>query len=185
MHLLRILYIFSLSLDFRFNVDILFLNRLYTIFEPLFTNMSLFSSQNESGSSYVEKQIFLTILCRKCENTVFGYKKGSKIKIDNIFEIFRPELYIEFVLIFLSKWLCVNLCRKVDFPYHFVYKMRKYRFWSLPFCVENVKIPFLVTKRGQKMKLITKISSVTSETLFQHDFYFKKFKTMNFEHFFH
>ena len=64
--------------------------------------------------------------------------------------------------------------------------MSTYRFWSLPFCVENVKIPFLVTKRGLKKRkeIDKKISSFTSETLFQHDFYFTKFKTMNFDNFF-
>ena len=67
----------------------------------------------------------------------------------------------------------------------------------LSFCVQNVNIPFLVLtilcrkcentvfgyKKGLK-KIDKKISSFTSETLFQHDFYFTKFKTMNFDNFF-
>ena len=67
----------------------------------------------------------------------------------------------------------------------------------LSFCVQNVNIPFLVLtilcrkcentvfgyKKGLK-KNDKKISSFTSETLFQHDFYFTKFKTMNFDNFF-
>ena len=54
------------------------------------------------------------------------------------------------------------------------------------FVVELTQIPFLVTKRGKKKfkKIDKKISSFTSETLFQHDFYFTKFKTMNFDNFF-
>ena len=52
-----------------------------------------------------ESRFFLRDLGRNPQNTVLGYKKGSKIKIINIFEIFGGDLYMQSVVIFRLKAL--------------------------------------------------------------------------------
>ena len=73
-------------------------------------NLSLFSSQNEFRSSYGEKDIFftilyrkcdnaillLTILCRKCENMVCCYKQGLKRTLDSTYlEIWKYSFRLQ------------------------------------------------------------------------------------------
>ena len=48
--------------------------------------------------SRCENDNFLTILCRKNENIVLGYKKWSKNTICKFFEIFDNDLYIKSIL---------------------------------------------------------------------------------------
>ena len=84
---------------------------------------------------------FFSVLCRKTEkhqNTVFGYKKGSKSKTNMIFEIFGRFLYNNFGIISHIKSILKDLVIKIDFSLAFYAEKLK-----------NVKIHFLVTKSGQ------------------------------------
>ena len=92
-------------------------------------------------------KFFFRVLCEKAEkyqNTVFGYKKGSKSKINMIFEIFGGYLYNTFRIFFRIQSIFKDLVSKMDFSLAFYAEKLK-----------NVKIHFLVTKSGQNRNLIT------------------------------
>ena len=81
--------------------------------------------------------MFQAILCRKVENTIFGYKKWSKSKSEKSDQSANPTLYI------------VSL---YDFAYNSVWIDPK-KIWIFLgcfrlFCVEKYKIQFLVAKSG-------------------------------------
>ena len=70
---------------------------------------------------------------KKKENTVSDYKKGSNINFDNWNEIFRDDLYSDFMLHFASNHVCKHVLRKRAFSLQFwakkvKKKMKKYRF---------------------------------------------------------
>ncbi len=59
------------------------------------TNVYLFFRKNPPGRTYANRWISFTVLGGNGENmknTVLGYKKGSKIDDQNIFEKFGGEL---------------------------------------------------------------------------------------------
>ena len=88
-----------------------------------------------------------SVLYKKAEkhqNTVFGYKKGSKSKIKMISEIFGRYLYKSFGIIYRNRSILKDLARKVYFSLVFYTEKLK-----------NNKIHFLVTKIGQKLNLMT------------------------------
>ena len=94
-----------------------------------------------------QNTFFFSILCGKAEkdqNTLFGYKKGSKSNINIIFEIFGGYLYNNSGNIFRIKSILKNLMSKMHFSLAFYAKKLK-----------NHKIHFLVTKSGQNYNLIT------------------------------
>ena len=104
----------------------------------IFPNENHFTMGNiEHNSNYLCR----SVLCGKAgkdQNTVFGYKKGSKSNINIIFEIFGGYLYNDFGNIFRIKSILKDLMNKIHF--------------SLAFYAENLKnnkIHFLVTKSGQ------------------------------------
>ena len=53
--------------------------------------------------------VYFTMLCinvqKTHQNTVFGYKKGSKPNFDIGFGSATPKLYIDIFTTFLPKWL--------------------------------------------------------------------------------
>ena len=124
----------------------------------------------------VKMLFFLITFWRKYR---FWWQKCIK-KNENNFEIFRPELYIEFVLVFLSKWVWVELCWKVYFPDNFVYKMWKCYFLSLLFC-ENTVFGY---KKGSKINLKLFLKFFSCERSFSYDFILKNFKKNDFKAFF-
>ena len=81
---------------------------------------------------------------KKRQNTVFGYKKKSKFKINIIFEKFKPYLYNNSTLIFHVNSFWKDLQPKVYFSLAFYAEKLK-----------NDKIHFLVTRSGQKINLMS------------------------------
>ena len=85
--------------------------------------------QNTSRWMYCPKSILLYCFGRKklkkSKNTVLGYKKGSKINFDNWNEIFRGDLYNDFVLHFASNHVWKRVLPKRDFLYCFGRKKLK------------------------------------------------------------
>ena len=59
--------------------------------------------------------IFYAVTYKKTQNTVFGYKKGSKIDDNIFFWIFTYDLYIDFMLNFHIAILWNDLCQLVWF----------------------------------------------------------------------
>ena len=72
--------------------------------------------------------LVLTILCRKCENTVFGYKKGLKKKMIKKFQVSHPKHC--FNMIFISQnskqWILIIFSLTIDFRFSF-----GFRYWPI------------------------------------------------------
>ena len=79
--------------------------------------------------------LVLTILCRKCENTVFGYKKGLKKKEKKLikkFQVSHPKHC--FNMIFISQnskqWILIIFSLTIDFRFSFRISLLTH-FWTL------------------------------------------------------
>ena len=102
------------------------------------------SHQIHFEGSSVKSIFFFSVLYRKAEkqkNTIFCYKKGSKSKTKIILKIFGRWLYKCFGILYRTKSILKGLAPKAYFSLAF-YAER----------LENSKIQFLVTKRGQNQK---------------------------------
>ena len=98
-------------------------------------------NQSNFEESNKQNTFSFSVLYKKAEkhqNTVFGYKKGSKSNMIIVFEIFGRYLYNSFRIIFRIKSILKDLVSKTDFSLAFYAEKLK-----------NVKIHFWVTKSGQ------------------------------------
>ena len=84
---------------------------------------------------------FYTERLKNKKKTIFCYKKGSKSKTKIILKIFGRWLYKCFGILYRTKSILKGLAPKAYFSLAF-YAER----------LENTKIQFLVTKRGQNQK---------------------------------
>ena len=94
---------------------------------------------------------------KKHKNTVFGYKKGSKTKSENKKIFFDPKMYIETFCTFVKN--------------HIVFDIFGFSFFGKDLCIKwskNTKIPFLVTKRGQKQNLKIEKHFSTQSCILKH-----------------
>ena len=96
------------------------------------------SPQISLEGSTIKSTFFFSILCGKHEktkNTVFGYKKWSKIKLNIIFENFRGQFYIVSILLYHPKSVWKTLQSKAHFSLAFYTEKLKntvfgYKKWS-------------------------------------------------------
>ena len=98
-------------------------------------------NQSNFEESNKQNTFSFSVLYKKAEkhqNTVFGYKKGSKFNMIIIFEIFGRYLYNSFRIIFRIKSILKDLVSKTSFSLSFYAEKLK-----------NLKIHFWVTKSGQ------------------------------------
>ena len=79
-------------------------------------------NQSNFEESNKQNTFSFSVLYKKAEkhqNTVFGYKKGSKSNMIIVFEIFGRYLHNSFGIIFRIKSILMDLVSKIDFSLAF------------------------------------------------------------------
>ena len=96
---------------------------------------------------------------KKHENTVFGYKKGSKTKSENLKIFFDPKLYIETFCIFEKNLILLDIFEFFGFSKDFVHffsltSFFLFFFFFLEFIIKKMFSNFLNFKEKLQSVLV-------------------------------